>query len=136
MMMHESKLKAGLLRLNRDFIFDLPGRRLDLTHPNIERWQNIRLGIKHIGSMDRGHIPEADVWKYEALSNKPLRVWRIGWRTTLEAISRHHVAGLAWSDFEREFSIHRTERKIVFVEPDDDSRIVPVERSRQIDGWI
>jgi hypothetical protein len=141
LMFHESKIKAGLLRLNPNFVFDLPGRRLNLHHPRIEQWQNIRLSGRlqndgHVGSMDRGDIPEADVWAYDAKSNRPLRVLRIGWRTTLEAISKHHISGLEWPEFCREFQIVRTDRKVVFVEPDNDSRIVPVYRARELNGWV
>lgn len=131
---HEKVFKDALLRLNPNLIFDLPGNHA-LYHPNIERWQNIRLPSKHLSSMDRGWLTEADVWTYDPKEHRPIRVWRIGWRTTLSALNGHKIPGLNWTNFCRELKIqYKGDRQVVFLSPDGETPL-PVSRARTLQGW-
>lgn len=113
----EARFKAGLRNLNPDIHFDLADRH-NLYHPNIERWQGVWLRGQHLSSMDRGMLPEVDFWLLDERKNKPLRLWRISWRTTLEAISKHRVPGLDWRNFSKEFGIEQKDRLSLFFSPE------------------
>lgn len=107
--MDETKLKNGLRTLNPDIHFDM-GACLGKYHPHIDRWQGIFLYGKHICSMDRGAIPEYNVW---ALAKMPdgteerSHALRIGWRHTLHFLTLRQVPGMTWENFKRVFGVDK-----------------------------
>ena len=101
-MMHESKLKRGLMALNPDVHFDL-GAAHNIYHPRIEEWQGIFLRGRHLGTMDRGLIPEFTI--YEMIDGLPEKVLRVGWRDTLHGLTQRGVPEFNWIAFCHEFGI-------------------------------
>ena len=101
-MKHESELKAGLRRIEPDVHFDL-GAALNIWHPRIDEWQGIFIRGRHVGTMDRGLIPEFTI--FELIDGLPEKVLRVGWRDTLQGLTKRGVPGFTWDRFCREFGI-------------------------------
>ena len=100
--MHESDLKAGLLKLNSSLQFD-PGGRLDLNHPFIDSRQGVFYNNRHICSMERGIIPEFNVWGVvtykDAFGEEHKRrshIVKVGWRHTLQVMVDRGVPNVTW----------------------------------------
>ena len=102
-MMSEQKLKDGLRSLNPDVHFDL-GAAHNLWHPRIAEWQGIYVNGRHLGTMDRGLIPEWTISVRDS-DGEAYMVSRVGWRETLQALSQRSVPGFTWPNFCRVFGI-------------------------------
>jgi hypothetical protein len=100
---HEATLKKGLRELNPWLHFDM-GAALNIHHPRIGEWQGVFYKGKNVSSMDRGSLPEYNVYavkkvpefKDGEITHRVVRdrVLRIGWRTTLERLIRQNVPGI------------------------------------------
>ena len=96
--MWDTALKKALQSLNPGVHFDM-GACLNIYHPNMDIWQGVFFRGKHVGSMDRGWIPEYNVYD---MVRRPdgkkdyRKVNRIGWRTTLQRIVNKRIPGVTW----------------------------------------
>jgi len=99
---HESVLKRGLRELCPDVHFDM-GAALGIWHPRIDEWQGIFVNGRHIGSMDRGDIPEFTI--YQIVDGTPEKVLRVGWRDMLHQLTKRDVQAFSWFNFCRVFNI-------------------------------
>jgi len=121
-MIHETVLKRGLKELCPDVHFDMAAA-LNIWHPRIDEWQGIYVNGRHVGSMDRGSIPEFTI--YELIGGLPDKALRIGWRDMLHQLTKRHVDGFTWPNFCRVFGVEYKQ----FVGKDselhtDDARVV------------
>jgi len=99
---HEIELKRVLQELNPGIHFDMGGN-LNLHHPKIEKWQGIFYNGQHLSSMQRGTVPEFNVYKQiEEVQPDGTKlkgrgeVMFIGWRTTLENMVHKKIPGVTW----------------------------------------
>jgi hypothetical protein len=67
--LHEFKIQRALIKLNRNFNFDW-AVRLNIYAPNKVGKQGIFFGKKHICSMDRGTIPQSQIWSTKKESKR------------------------------------------------------------------
>lgn len=124
----EVLLKQTLQALNPSLHFDM-GAALNLYHPKrgpedfsglddadvrdvVKGWQGVFLNGKHLTSMDRGEIPEYNVYRLVTLPSgfkEPGEVLRIGWRTTLENLVRARVPGVTWDALRLALGVDRKE---------------------------
>ena len=75
----DAEFKRALHACEPDLVFDM-GDRFDLWHPRKGQWQAVHYRGKHLTSMERGTIPEWNIY-FRGM------VLRLGWRETLETIA-------------------------------------------------
>ena len=104
----EHVLRKALLELCPDLIFD-PAGKLGYSHPNMHMWQGIWHLERHIATMDRGPvIPEFDVWSVvELKTGRKIkhRIYRVGWRSTLQVMVDKPVPGITWERLCRKLKV-------------------------------
>lgn len=95
----EPDFRHLLLRFCPDLIFD-PASKLGYFHPRMARFQGIWLHERHRGTMDRGpSIPEWDDWSLITMKDGSKvwdRIYRVGWRTTVQHLIESGVPGINW----------------------------------------
>jgi hypothetical protein len=100
--LQDTELKKVLQELNPGIHFDM-GANLNLYHPKIEQWQGIFFNGTHASSMQRGTIPEFNIYRQVDERQKDGTTVKkrgeclfIGWRTTLENLVSKRIPGVTW----------------------------------------
>jgi len=114
--MTEQEFKAGLLKLNPNFTFDVGGRAGG-WHPFIGTRQSVYLTqpngtVRHVCAMERGAaIPEFNVWGVvtdtQTGSKRKSHVVKVGWRHSLQVMVDRKVPGITWENLYRVFNIQK-----------------------------
>lgn len=100
----EFHIKKTLRSMNPGMHFDM-GACLNLYHPRMDEWQGVFYNGEHICAMDRGVIPEYDIWRLDPKTNERIYVLRIGWRSTFELIVRKRLPRITWESLCRAFRV-------------------------------
>lgn len=89
---HEVDIKRGLQELNPGVNFDM-GAKLGIDHPHMNVRQGVFLRGKHVGSLDRGLVPEHQIVVRDASreDHRGDATWREGWRRLFEKLIKKGV---------------------------------------------
>lgn len=94
----EHELKKGLLKMNSALQFDAYARQ-GWYHPSVTTRQPIHYNNHPVGSMERGIIPEWNVWtvRTDKTGKKHKdRIHKVGWRYTIQTMINRRVPGINW----------------------------------------
>ena len=96
----EHEFKRALLKINSCIHFDVAGR-MNWVHPQIATRQSVYWNNRFVAPMERGMLPEFNVWGVltDSLGNKRRsHIVRVGWRHTLHTMIARGVPNLNWDN--------------------------------------
>ena len=119
----EHSLKQGFLQINASLQFDVGGRT-GSWHPQIETRQSVYYNNQFVAPMERGIVPEHNVWGVgvDKLGNKrKSHIIKVGWRYTMLTLVTRRVPGFTW---DRLIEVFKLDRKAII--PQDLAPEVPL----------